>query len=138
MSRIEIEGRTSACPGEVVVYTCTVANTGALQWAIESFHSIEDEPILFTVQYHPVGTVVQQEEGLFTANVTEIVPINVYWGNITSTLSIVAQERVNNKKVWCSNSVLYEDESPCIVHKIGGTLVCQHFTSSIAFDYRLL
>ena len=42
-SSLESDGRTAACPGETVVYTCTTLNTGALQWVVESFHSYTTE-----------------------------------------------------------------------------------------------
>ena len=117
---MEADRRTSACPGELVVYTCSVANTGVLQWAVESFHRIEDNPILLTAQYNPVGTVVHVQQGFIVAEVTEVIPIMVYWGNITSALTVVAHKSFTNKRIWCSNGELYEVESPCIIHNNAG------------------
>ena len=120
MSSLDVDGRSSVCPGDLVVYTCSIANTGVLQWAVESFHRIEDDPILFTAQYHPVGTVVHVQGGFIVAEVTESIPIMVYWGNITSTLTVMTQESFTNKRIWCSNGGLHEVESPCIIHNTAG------------------
>ena len=119
-SSTQSDGRSSACPGEVVLYTCTVINTGVLQWAVESLHSIEGESIIFSVQYDPVGTIDEELEGLIIANVTKVMPEMIFLGNISSTLKVAADERFNNKKIWCSNGILVEAQSPCILHKYGG------------------
>ena len=103
-----------------MVYTCTVTNTGVLQWAVESFHRLEGDSILFTIQTDPVGRVVQEEEGLLIANVTKITPNILHWGNITSTLTIMAHLRFNNKRVWCSNGGVNETSSPCMLNHYGG------------------
>ena len=44
-----------------MVYTCTTLNTGALQWAVESFHSYTTESIIQTVQFDSVGSVEVEE-----------------------------------------------------------------------------
>ena len=104
----------------MVLYTCNVINTGVLQWAVESVHSIEGESITFSVQYDPVGTIEEELEGLIIANVTKVMPEMIYLGNISSTLKLAADERFNNKTIWCSNGILVEAQSPCILHKYGG------------------
>ena len=102
------------------MYTCTVINTGVLQWAVESVHSIHGDSIIFSIQYDSVGTTEEYLGGLIIANVTEVMPYMVYLGNITSTLTVLADESLDNKRIWCSNGVLGELESPCIRHKYGG------------------
>ena len=121
-SSLNNEKRTAACPGEAVVYTCTVPNTGVLQWAVESFHTFETHSIIFSLQYDPVGTVVQEEEGQIVANVTVVVPNMIYLGAITSTLTLLPNERFQNKTVWCGDGVLDETECPCMQNKYGGKL----------------
>ncbi|CAI8037390.1 hypothetical protein GBAR_LOCUS20910, partial [Geodia barretti] len=116
-SSINSENRTAACPGESVIYTCTVPNTGVLQWAVESFHTFESNSIILSVQHDPVGTVV--EEGLIIANVTNVVPNMIYLGQITSTLTILAHGSFHNKRVWCGNGASDEIESACILHHYG-------------------
>ena len=121
-SSLDDSNRTAACPGEAVVYTCTVANTGVLQWAVESFHRLEENSILLSVQYDPVGTLVQEQGGLLAANITDITQSTAgYWGNITSTLTIVANKNYfEDRRVWCGNGFELETESPCIFHRYGG------------------
>ena len=113
-------GMFSACPGEMVIYKCTVTSTGVLQWAVESLHNIGGDSIIFSVQYDAVGTTEEYLGGLIIANVTEVMPYMVYLGNITSTLTVFADESLDNQRIWCSNGVLGESESPCIRHKYGG------------------
>ena len=36
-SSVELDGRQAACPGEVVTFTCTVAEAVALEWIAEPF-----------------------------------------------------------------------------------------------------
>ena len=119
-SSLEGQSKTAACPGEAVVYTCTVTSTGALQWAVESFHAFETDSIILTVLYSPIGTVVERGGGRFIANVTDVAPYMVYWGNITSTLTLLAHNSLQNKTVWCGNGVTDETESPCFLHAYGG------------------
>ena len=102
------------------MYTCRVENTGVLQWAIESFHEIQGDPILFSVGYHPVGTVVHGDGGLFNATLTKVDLIMVYWGDLSSQLTVLAHESLNVKWIWCSNGELSQSDSPRILHQIGG------------------
>ncbi|CAI8049546.1 hypothetical protein GBAR_LOCUS27279, partial [Geodia barretti] len=118
-SSVDSENRTAACPRESVIYTCTVPNTGVLQWAVESFHTFESNSIILSVQHDPVGTVVEEEEGLIIANVTNVVPNMIYLGQITSTLTLLAHENFHNKTVWCGNGASDETESACILHHYG-------------------
>ena len=121
-SSVDSENRTAACPRESVIYTCTVPNTGVLQWAVESLHTFESNSIILSVQHDPVGTVVEEEEGLIIANVTNVVPNMIYLGQITSTLTLLAHENFHNKTVWCGNGASDETESACILHHYGGKL----------------
>ena len=122
-SSLESENRTAACPGEAVVYTCTVPNTGVLQWAVESFHTFETDSIILSLQYDPVGTVVEEEGGLIIANVTAVAPYMIYLGAITSTLTLLPNKRFHNKTVWCGDGVLDETECPCMQNKYGGKII---------------
>ena len=119
-SSLENDNRTAACPGETVVHTCSVLNTGVLQWAVESFHSYTTESIIQTVQFDSVGSVEVEQDGRITAQVTDTSPHMVFWGNITSTLTLLAHESFHNKRVWCGNGFTYEIESACFLHKYGG------------------
>ena len=101
-----------------MIYTCTVANTGALQWAVESFHTFEGDSIILTVEYDAIGKVVQEQGGLLLAILKD--KTGEYIGNITSTLTILAHNHFDNKKVWCGNGFVVETESPCILHTYGG------------------
>ncbi len=102
----------SVCLGEKVVYTCKVERTGVLQWAVESYHRIAGDPILFVIGYHSVGSVVTGGGGLFNATLTDISPVRVYWGNMTSTLTVLASYPLDNKRISCSNGEEPEETSP--------------------------
>lgn len=115
-STLEENGRRSACPGEVVIYTCKVA-TPYLQWAVETFHHIEGDPIIFTTESDHVGSKVIHSEGLFNATV---VGMNEDGWSVTSTLSIRADEILHRRWIQCSNGYLYAHESPKSVLTIGG------------------
>ena len=104
-----------------MIYTCTVPNTGVLQWAVESFHTFQSNSIILSVQHDLVGTVVEDEDGLIIANVTKVVPYLIYLGEITSTLTLLAPGNFHNKTVWCGNGASDETESACILHQYGGS-----------------
>ena len=119
-SSLESDGWTAACPGETVVYTCTTLNTGALQWAVESFHRYITESIIQTVQFDSVRSVEVEQDGRITAQVTDISVYMVYLGNITSTLTLLAHDSFHNKRVRCGNGVTNESASACFLNKYGG------------------
>ena len=116
-STLEENGR-SACPGEVIIYTCKVG-TPYLQWAVETFHHIEEDPIVFTTE-SSVGSRVIHSEGLFNATV---MGMDEDGWTITSTLSIHADKTLHNRWIQCSDGYLYAHESPKSVLTIGGMIV---------------
>ena len=77
------------------------------------------DSILFTVQNDPVGGTVQEQGGLLIANVSSITPNGGLWPNITSTLTIMAHEDFDSKRIWCGNGGVEEADSPCFLHQYG-------------------
>ena len=120
-SSLGAEGRTSACMGEVVVYTCRVVGSGYLQWAVEPFHKIEEDPILFTLLHTSIGHTVYGENGLFNATFVSKKVESWNFGNLTSRLSILAHPSLHNKSIQCSDGILFASQSPRVVLKIGST-----------------
>lgn len=118
-STLDEDGRRSACPGEVVIYTCKV-DTPYLQWAVETFHHIEREPILFSTERNTVGSTVISTHGLFNATV---VSMNKDGWVVTSNLSILAEKMFHNKWIQCSDGYRYANESPKSVLTIGGMYI---------------
>ena len=118
-SSLEAEGRTSACLGEWVVFTCSVEMSGILQWAVEPYHSIGGDPIVFTVD-DDIGHTVSGGSGQFTATLTSKMEHNVYWGNLSSSLTVLAAYTLHNKTIHCSDGFLDQAQSPHLLLTIGG------------------
>ena len=88
VSSLEEDGRTAACPGELVTFTCTVTQGGSLNWASTAFTC--DSIPTYTVDFQTsVGT--SSVCGSFQANLTAITNITQVGqslqADITSTLS---------------------------------------------------
>ena len=117
------EGRTAACNGERVVFTCSVlSGTGILQWAVESYHEIGHNPIFFTVSDHQVGGVLHDLSTLFNATLTQRFPDPTYpfLGNLTSELSVMSVSGLDNKSIQCSDGFLNASVAPKLYLRIGG------------------
>ena len=85
---VEQDGRTAACPGEMVTFTCTVTQGGSLNWASAAFTC--DSTPTYTVDFQTsVGST--SVCGSFLANLTSITNINRVGqslsANLISTLS---------------------------------------------------
>ena len=88
VSSVEQDGRTAACPGELVTFTCTVTQGGSLNWASATFTC--DSTPTYTVDFQTsVGST--SVCGSFQANLTAITNINQVGqslqADITSTLT---------------------------------------------------
>ena len=85
---VEQDGRTAACPEEMVTFTCTVTQGGSLNWASAAFTC--DSTPTYTVDFQTsVGST--SVCGSFQANLTAIANITQVGqslqADITSTLS---------------------------------------------------
>ena len=101
------------------MFTCSVEMSGILQWAVESYHSIGGDPIVFTINDN-VGHIVSGGNGQFNATLTSKMQHDVYWGNISSTLTVLADYTLHNKMIHCSDGILDEAQSPYLLLTIGG------------------
>ena len=61
VSSVEQNGRTAACPGEVVTFTCTVTQGASLNWASTAFTSCDSTLFALTLQLvAPVSVAVSK------------------------------------------------------------------------------
>ena len=116
---LEEEGRTSACIGEVVTYTCRVTNSPYLQWTVESFHHLDDHSILFT-DWDSVGFTQSEKDGLFNAT---LVGKNEGDWDLISNLSIRVDSSLQNKSIQCSDGFLYAHKAPRALLPIAGMII---------------
>ena len=88
-SSVEQDGRTAACPGELVTFTCTVTQGVSLNWASTAFTSCDFTPTYLLAPGTSVGS--NSICGSFQANLTDITNITQVGrslqADITSTLS---------------------------------------------------
>ena len=86
---MEQDGRTAACPGELVTFTCTVTQGVSLNWASTAFTSCDSIPTFLLAPGTAVGSI--SVCGSFKANLTDITNITRLGqsslGDMTSTLS---------------------------------------------------
>ena len=90
VSSVEQDGRTAACPGEVVTFTCTVTQGASLNWASTAFTSCDSNPTYLLRDDSSVGTT--SICGSFQANLTAItnktgVGTQDFQADLTSTLT---------------------------------------------------
>ena len=89
MSSVEQNGRTAACPRELVTFTCTVTQGASLNWASTAFTSCDSIPTYTLRSDSSVGNV--SACGSFQANLTAITNIiqvgQALQADLTSTLS---------------------------------------------------
>ena len=112
VSSVEQDGRTAACPGELVTFTCTVTQGVSLNWASTAFTSCDSTPT-YTLE---VNTSVGRTSvcGSFLANLTSITNINrvgqSLTANLTSTLSLTTS--VSPGTVITCSDLLIPQRSP--------------------------
>ena len=94
-----LDGRQTACPGEVVTYTCTV-----LQTAVISVFALPD---IDGVQYLPRSPLGQQTIRGFQLALTNKVldPTNPALADLTITLTVTATLARNGTVVQCRGDV---------------------------------
>ena len=88
-----LDGMQTACPGEVVTYTCTVLRTAVISWL--------DLPGIARVDYYPRDLIGQQVIGDFQIALISNVPIAVGLADLTITLTVTATVSRNGTIVEC-------------------------------------
>ena len=88
-----LDGRQTACPGEVVTYTCTVLRTAVISWV--------DLPGIGRVDYYPRDLIGQRVIGDFQIALISNVPISVGLADLTITLTVTATPAHNGTEVEC-------------------------------------
>ena len=89
VTSVEQDGRTAACPGELVTFTCTVTQGASLNWASTAFTSCATNPTYLLRNDTSVGSI--SVCGSFQANLTAITNRTgvgqAFQGSLTSTLT---------------------------------------------------
>ena len=107
VSSVEQDGRTTACPGEVVTFTCTVTQGVFLNWASTAFTSCDSTP---TYTLH-IDTSVGSTSvcGSFRANLTAITNITgegqSLQADFISTLSPTTTTVLPGTVITCSDLI---------------------------------
>ena len=89
-----LNGRQTACPGEVVTYTCTVLRTAVISWVVSP-------GIMNRVDYYPRDQIGQRVVGDFQIALTSNVPIVVGLADLTIALTVTATLARNGTVVQC-------------------------------------
>ena len=102
-----LDGRQTACPGEVVTYTCTVTQVVLLDWTAEPFIN-ETNRLQFSRSTPAEDRVIDCSDSStvpcadldYRATLTSVGPAQ----DITSTFRFTASARVNGTVVQCIGS----------------------------------
>ena len=101
ISSVEEAGRSKACPGETVVFTCTIQATTQLEWWTGPTVM---EHVQFAVSEGQV-VVGQDNTGEFDAVITRTERNRDNSYIIESTLSVTATDMVNGTTVTCTDGL---------------------------------
>ena len=89
-----LDGRQTACPGEVVTYTCTVPRTSSAGWDVP--------PDIMQFNYFPSSQTGRPEDiGDFQVVLTDVGPIDMGLADLTFTLTVTATLGRNGTVVQC-------------------------------------
>ena len=89
-----LDGRQTACPGEVVTYTCTVPRTSSAGWDVP--------PDIMQLTYFPSSQTERPEDiGDFQVVLTNVGPIDMGLADLTFTLTVTATLGRNGTVVQC-------------------------------------
>ena len=98
-----LDGRQTACPGEVVTYTCTAPRTSSTGWDIP--------PDIMQFNYFPSSPIGQQDIGDFQIALISNVPISMGLADLTTTLTVTATAGRNGTVVQCLGDEPSETDS---------------------------
>jgi len=140
VSSVEQEGRAAACPGELVIFTCTVTQGFSLNWASAVFTCDNSpSPTFVLTASTSVGDTVSCSS--FQANVTNVSLVGgAGRGNLSSTLTPTAPT-LPGRVVTCSDPSGSQQQSkpyPIITGKYYYKPVCDcriHIIASISSTF---
>ena len=131
VSSVEQDGRTAACPGELVTFTCTVTQEAFLNWGSTAFTSCDVNPTYTLRSDTSVGST--SACGSFQANLTAINNITQVGqslqADLTSTLSpttIVSPGTM----ITCSDLPSTQSSSPSKTYPDTASKLTYNFTIS--------
>ena len=136
VSSVEQDGRTAACPGEVVTFTCTVTQGAFLNWASSAFTSCDSNPTYTLRSDSSVGSTSVCSS--FQANLTAITNITqvgqALQADLTSTLSPTTTMSPGTV-ITCSDLPSTQSSSPSRMYpNTASTLACNS-QSLMCFKY---
>ena len=106
-----LDGRQTACPGEVVTYTCTVTQAFLLEWTAEPFIN-ETNRLQFSRSTPAEDRVIDCSDSStvpctdldYQTTLTSVGPVQSGFADMTSTFRFTASARVNGTVVQCRES----------------------------------
>ena len=106
-----LDGRQTACPGEVVTYTCTVIQAFLIDWTAEPFIG-ESNRLQFSRSTPTEDRVIDCSDSStvpcvdldYRATLTRVGPVQSGFADMTSTFIFTARARVNGTVVQCMGS----------------------------------
>ena len=106
-----LDGRQTACPGEVVTYTCTVTQAFLLEWTAEPFIN-ETNRLQFSRSTPAEDRVIDCSDSStvpctdldYRTTLTSVGPAQNGLADMTSTFRFTASARVNGTVVECRES----------------------------------
>ena len=104
-------GRQTACPGEVVIYTCTVTQAFLIDWTAEPFIG-ESNRLQFSRSTPAEDRVIDCSDSStvpcadldYRTTLTSVGPVQNGFADMTSTFRFTASARVNGTVVQCRGS----------------------------------
>ena len=112
-----IEGENGACIGDNVSISCTVTQTGILEWALEPLFNEKSHVELNVVHYvsgnvlaNPIPDVVN-----ITLVSVERRSLHSQRGNLSSIITVRVTPTTIGKHVHCSNGYIPLEESPSLI-----------------------
>ena len=110
-----LDGRQTACPGEMVTFTCTVVQAFLIDWTAEPFIG-ESNRLQFSHRTPAEDRVIDCSDNStvpcvdldYRATLTSVGPVQNGFADMTSTFSFTARARVNGTVVQCRGSTATE------------------------------
>ena len=117
------QAESGVCIEDRVVFTCAVTGPGSLEWGVESLFSFGT--LDFNVFQDSPGIVPDPFPEVLNVTVLSTVQDSIHpvLGNLTSEITVLVTNTTLEKRVYCSDGILVEDESPSIVIRKKGTKI---------------
>ena len=116
------QAESGVCIEDRVVFTCAVTGPGKLEWGVESLFSLGT--LDFNVFQDSPGIVPDPFPEVVNVTLVSTVQDSIHpvLGNLTSEITVLVTNTTLEKRVYCSDGILVEDESPSIVIRKKGTI----------------